>query len=146
MSSNDELNYRKKSDIKFILDITFLVVLMNAMSVNYTHFAAVIQTIAIFNLLYDVKCENKAVSKVINFLSSCTLGVYLLHDGSFVSKYLYKDILHTYKYFGTKCDLVYFMIFVILIFVAGLIMECLRKTLVKLIKYTINKIRNKNAN
>ena len=28
MSSNDELNYRKKSDIKFILDITFLVVLL----------------------------------------------------------------------------------------------------------------------
>lgn len=28
MSSSDELNYRKKSDIKFILDITFLVVLL----------------------------------------------------------------------------------------------------------------------
>lgn len=28
MSSSDELNYRKKSDIKFILDITFLIVLL----------------------------------------------------------------------------------------------------------------------
>lgn len=32
MSSNDELNYRKKSDIKFILDITFLVVLLGLTS------------------------------------------------------------------------------------------------------------------
>ena len=32
MSSSDELNYRKKSDIKFILDITFLVVLLGLTS------------------------------------------------------------------------------------------------------------------
>lgn len=105
--------------------------------VEYCNFVVAIQTISLFNCLYDIDIKNKLISNVIKYISTCTLGIYLIHDSSFFQSFIYDSVFKTYKYFNDKA-LFYFWMFVLIIFTAGLIVEIIRKYVIRFICYLKN--------
>lgn len=119
------------------------IILKYKMSVNYTHIIVVVQTISLFNLMYDIKTTNKIISKIITYISTCTFGIYLLHDGKFIQSKLYNNIFQTYNYYSQSNSLAYFLLFLMIIFIAGIIVETIRKLCIKLIKKIISSRKQK---
>lgn len=110
---------------------------------DYTNFITVIQTISLFQLVHDIKSTNKYITKTSTYIATCTLGIYLLHDGNFVFQVLYKEIFQTHKYNLSSNALIYFFAIVSIIFIAGILVETLRKLIIKLFKKIILKIKTK---
>lgn len=121
--------------------LSVIIIIKNGMDVDYTNLITVINTISLFNLLYDVDLKINSATKVLNYISTCTLGIYLLHDGAFIQQYLYQNIFKTYKFFDK--GLLYFFVFVIIIFCAGLIVETIRKIIFKIVNKLKEKIKVK---
>lgn len=114
--------------ILFIISsaLSTLIIRNKGMEVNYSNFITIVQTLSAFNLLYDINIKNKFIAKPIKYISTCTLGIYLLHDGTCIQPFLYSRLFKTYKFFDNNI-LLYFFMFVFLIFVLGLIVESGRK-------------------
>jgi len=135
---------------KFIFAIIFaftsllsiVIIKEKGLNVDYTNFITVIQTISLFNLLYDVKINNKVLTKMISYVSTCTFGIYLLHDGVFVQPVLYKHILQTNRFFNNHA-LLHWVVFILVIFVAGLIVDTIRKIMLKGIRLFVRKIKQR---
>ena len=125
--------------------LLFLEIYLSKFSIAYSNVIVLIQTISIFNVLYDVNIKNKFCCEVIKYLATCTLGIYLLHDGAYIQPYLYSNILQTQNFYSTPLALLYFMMFCLIIFAAGVIVESLRKSLLKLIKFTYERIKRKKS-
>jgi len=86
-------------------------------------------------------------SKVINFLSSCTFGIYLFHDNNFVRNIIYKlFLIDSGKFSGYNIFLGIF-ITIVYIFIIGVLIEIIRKFIFwlllkcKIIQSIINKFK-----
>ena len=107
--------------------LVFVSIYLYGLNVDYTSIFVVLQTISIFGLLYDLNFNNRIVCKVLKYVSTCTLGVYLLHDGVYIQECLYSRIFRTQNYWGGLSGVLYFMLFCLIIFCAGILVESLRK-------------------
>lgn len=121
--------------------ILCLQIYKNGIAVNYTKILVLLQTLALFNLLYDIRSKNIILTNSIKYMATCTLGVYLLHDGFYTNPYIYNFIFKTYLYHTSPIALLYFALFVILIFIAGIVVETIRKLTLKGITLLVKKIR-----
>lgn len=92
----------------------------------------IIQTILYFEIFRYINIK----SKIINYVSSCTFGIYLLHDNIIIRKWLYHFLRLDVGYFGYK-KFLYAFICVLNIFLIGLIVESTRK----LIFFLLNKLK-----
>lgn len=87
-------------------------------------------------------------SKFINYISSCTFGIYLFHDNSYVRHTIYKVLLIDVGPYSEYFMLARMVIVLIWIFIVGVIIESIRKLFIMLIrktkayKNTTNKIQN----
>jgi surface polysaccharide O-acyltransferase-like enzyme len=90
----------------------------------------IFQTIAYFQFFSMLNFK----SKFVNYLASCTLGVYLIHDNPYVHSILYSKILKLiYINFVNKLLIIKIFIYAITIFVVCIIIEILRQLLFKFI-------------
>lgn len=114
-----------------------------AIKVDYTYMYVFIQSISIFNILYDINIKNRFVQKCLSYLATCTFGIYLLHDGAYIQPYLYANVFKTHQYLNSRFMICYFALFCATIFICGVIVETLRKLFVKYINKFIVLISSK---
>lgn len=124
--------------------ILYFIIINASMNVNYTNILVVLQTISLFNLVYDITIKNKICNKLISYISTCTFGVYMIHDSRFIQPYLYSIVFKTQNYYTLSSALLYFIMFVIIIFISGLIFESFRKMLFKGVSWLYNKIKKRS--
>jgi surface polysaccharide O-acyltransferase-like enzyme len=113
----------------------------NGLDIGYTHVFVALQTVSAFGLLQDLRCERGWLQKSAIWLSSCTFGIYLLHDGDFVRTLLYERILRTPAYYTRVSAIGWLLLFALIILAAGLLVESLRKLAVQM----AGKLRKKDA-
>lgn len=80
--------------------------------------------INIFNIFNCMKIKN---SSIINYISSCVFGIYLIHDNLFLHNIIWTNILHVSNYANSKFLIVYLTFCTIIVFITCLIIEIVRK-------------------
>ena len=99
-------------------------------------FAILFLAIGLFNLYLNKNFNNK----IINGISSCVFGVYLIHNNQNITYYLWHDIVRMYEYIDKSYMIVHMIVCVILIYVICLVLDALRMVLFE--KPLNNTIRN----
>lgn len=102
--------------------------------------------------------RKKWTNKIVNIISSCTFGVYLLHDNPYIRKIIWSNWLKNDVYFDSDFFILKMLISVVVVYMTSTIIEYLRQLIFahpmevvinelycKLQKY-INIIKNKVAN
>ncbi|WP_448920213.1 acyltransferase [Eubacterium sp.] len=80
-------------------------------------------------------------NKFINIVSSCTFGVYLIHDNNYMREYLWGNIFDNSKYAESNYLIVHFILSVIIVYVACTVIEYIRKYVLE--KYVFKNIINR---
>ena len=115
---------------------------INLFLFNYSNPIIIIQSIAVFVFFSTLNIKNK----LINYISSLTLGVYLLHDNYNLRVNLFKWIgIDKESIIYGKRIILYTLFCAFIIFILGLIVESIRNTIVKLLRKNIfiKKVDNK---
>ena len=99
---------------------------------SYASPIVIVQSISYFEFFRTLCIK----SKIINYISSCVFGIYLFHENTYLKPILYKLLLIDDGTFYGRRIFLYVFIAVIIIFVVGLLIEIIRKILVKLISKT----------
>lgn len=109
--------------------------------IGFSNPLLVIQTI--FYLLFFETLEIK--SKLINWVSSLTFGMYLVHENSVLYNYFYRKAFPVFDATTTVSILPKMFVAALFLFFASLIIEAIRKLITKLLCKTkiIKKISNK---
>lgn len=118
--SFDMLGYLLKNNI-FILNATYFK--------YYNSILAVIWAASTFIYFIDVKFK----SKLINFISSSVLGIYLIHENDLLKRYIWRGIFPNANY--ANFPYIHALIKVLCIFIICLIIDVIKR-------FTISKIFN----
>lgn len=103
-----------------------------------------IASVCIFLMFRDVYVKNSKLHKTICFLSSCMLGVYLFQE-SYIKYNLYFDILKIKSFYASSVPAWLNVLYLaLLIFALGLIIEAIRRCMVKLFRKIYNKYKKQN--
>lgn len=100
---------------------------------SYNFILIFVSSLAVFLLFKQINIK----SKIINRLSTLTLGVYLIHDHLFVRTYIY-DILKYKNCLNNEKFIINTAITVFIIYISSSIIEFIRQCLFKYIKKIIN--------
>ncbi len=84
-------------------------------------------------LFKNIDIKNLVAQKVLNKISSLTLGVYLIHLNPFVRDWIWKTIVAPKKYIDSPLLAVHFVISIISVFAVCSAIEWLRQLLFKLL-------------
>lgn len=95
-------------------------------------FPLFISSVGIFLGFKNLKIKN---IKIINMISSTTLGIYLIHDNFFVREFLWLKFFKVSEHFYDKYLLFYSLKIILLVFFVCMIIDFIRQIL---FKYTIN--------
>ena len=112
----------------------------------YTTLSTIISTVSLFNIFKDITIKNKFLTKTIQLVVSCTLGIYLLHDSHFIQQILYSKIINTPYFYTRPTSILWFFLFIIATFIVCLLFDVARKYVCKLFLKIIEKIKDKNKN
>lgn len=104
---------------------------------------AIIIAASVF-FFYTFKNINIKENKIINYIATSTIGVYMIHDHPIVRGWIYNKFLHINELINNKYVLVYVIIFAILIFIMALIIDKIRKKLIRILLEILIKIKNIN--
>lgn len=85
-------------------------------------------------LFLGFKSLSMKSSNWLNSVVACTFGIYLLHDNPQIRSFLWEQICHNQNYINSPWLIVRIFICVVLVFASGIIVEMLRKRLIKNIK------------
>lgn len=96
---------------------------------SYAAPIVIIQTICYFEFFKTLNIK----SKIINLISGCVFGIYLFHENIYLRDFLYKLFGFGKSVFYGRRIYLQILICLIIIFVAGLLIEIIRKLLVKFI-------------
>ena len=107
---------------------------------NYSTPLVIIQSISYFLYFETLKIK----SKKINILASVTLGVYLIHDNTYIRNIIYKAIKINSNKMLTSSSLIYILICTLLIFIVCSLIELIRHNITKFICNKKNIIAKKN--
>lgn len=86
--------------------------------------------ISIFMFLAFLNLKIKS-SKIINIVSSSTLGVYLLHDNSYTRTFLWREMFKNASYQNTYMLIPYSLVVILVVFIACSLIELLRIYLIE---------------
>ena len=95
-------------------------------NLSYSTPFVMIQTICYFAFFETLNIK----SKFINFLSSCTFGIYLFNDHPIIRSIIYKALLVDNGKFNDYNIFVIVLFSIISIFIIGVIIECIRKFII----------------
>ena len=94
---------------------------------NYNFILVFISSIALFLFFKEIRISSVNINKV----ASLTLGVYLIHDHTYVREFIY-NLFNYGKWFNNRFFVFYTIYIVIVIFTLSLIIEYIRQLLFKL--------------
>lgn len=96
---------------------------------------------ALFKYFTNIKSYE---NKFINIVSSCTFGVYLIHDNNYMREFLWGNIFDNSKYAESDYLIVHFILSVIIVYVACTVIEYIRKYVLEkyVFKNTINRLNS----
>ena len=100
-------------------------------------FPLLVSSIGIFLGFKNIKIKN---SKIINIISSATLGIYLIHDNFLVREFLWLKFFKVSEHFYDKYLLFYSLKIIFLVFILCMIVDLSRQIL---FKYTVDKFMEK---
>ncbi len=87
------------------------------------------------------KTKKEYSCNILNKISSCVFGVYLIHDNRFVRKILWTNILQVPSFVETNLLFLHLILSVLVIFISCVFIEFIRKnTIERIFTYLINKI------
>ena len=109
---------------------------INVSCLSYSNPIIIIQSISYFIFFMTFKFQNKLINKI----SSLVLGVYFIHDNNYVRLWIYKFLKIDNGLIYSRKFIIYFIEIVIVIFTVCLVIECIRKMIIKLLSFTKNKI------
>ncbi len=92
---------------------------------NYSTPLVLLQT-GIYCLFFE---SIKVKSKIINYVASTTLGIYLIHDHASFRYYMY-EALNLHRYGASKKVLIVFIETILIIFIVSFVIESIRKLMV----------------
>ena len=99
---------------------------------NFASPFTVIASIAFFSYFGTLDFK----SKLINKISSLTLGVYLIHENKVMARYIYTDFISQVTANDTVLILFKFILYAIIIFIVSAIIEWIRQLLAKMLSKT----------
>lgn len=102
----------------------------------YNSVLVLILSVIIFVMFRNIKIEGKIKNKIIQKISSLTIGVYLFHEHPYFRDILWNEILQPSKYIGTYKFYLAFWADILLIFIVGCLIEFIYQFLIKIIKKT----------
>jgi len=103
----------------------------------YSNPFIIIQTIAYFEIFRCLKFKNSFV----NFISSNVLGIYFFHENIYVRQNIYKFLRIDTGFFYSYRKFVYYIGAIIIIFLIGLIIEIIRKIIMKFIYKVLTRLK-----
>lgn len=103
----------------------------------YSNPFIIIQTIAYFEIFRCLKFKNSFV----NFISSNILGIYFFHENIYVRQNIYKFLRIDTGFFYSYRKFVYYIGAIIIIFLIGLIIEIIRKIIMKFIYKVLTRLK-----
>lgn len=95
---------------------------------NATVFSA-LGAVMLFLFFKNIDIKNKNFNNIIIAVSNTTLGIYLIHDNPYIRSILWKDILHTDKFYGSPIYIIHLIVSSISVF-----------AVCSLISYIVNKL------
>lgn len=98
-------------------------------------FPLLLLTIFIF---FGFKNLNIKTSKIINYIASTTLGIYLIHDNSFVRYFLWFKVFRLSEHFHRNGFLLYLLFAIAATFIASALIDFLRQILFRFIANRTN--------
>lgn len=96
--------------------------ILSAAPTKYSNPFIIIQTIAYFELFNTFSFKNR----IINYISSCTFAVYLIHDHAVIRKNIYSFLKLDHE-FGNYSYVIEILKCIAIIFVIGILVESIRK-------------------
>ncbi len=109
---------------------------------DYSNILVVLFSISMFLLFKNIKLKTTNKNHVISLLASCTLGVYLLHEHPLTRSYIFRNIFRTTQYAAGSGSALYLLLFIVLLFAVGVIIDLIRKIVVKIMFLIVTKIKN----
>jgi len=111
------------------------------MCIMYSNPIIIVQTIAYFLFFETLSLK----SKIINFISNLTLGVYLIHDNSLIRQHLYTFLGISGTTINNMSFIPYLLFVSVIVFIVCALIELIRQIIFKFIynRKVSNKIREK---
>lgn len=124
--------------------ITFLFALLGwGRCWNYDFIFNIIGSVALFIFFSKLEIQSNKV----NYLSSFTFNVYLIHFSPFVISLIYHDILKCENYYKNPWFILHFIISVFVIYIFSIGVDLVRRCLVSIFSYIYRKwIKNNRLN
>lgn len=119
--------YLLSSTMLAILNVSLArIISRNCAMYSYNFLLVFISSIVLFLFFKEIKIK----SKLINKLSSLTLGVYLIHDHGYIRKFIYNALGYDH-YFNTSTSMfiLYTLIVIGIIYISSSMLEYLRQVL-----------------
>ncbi len=114
------------------------------MPAEYTCPLVLIASVSIFLLFKDVKFQNVKINNTIRFISKSAFIVYLF-DGSHLRDWLYFDLLKIQNYYSQDYSILMILLFALAIFSIAVIIDIIKRGIVKLIEIITIKIKDKRS-
>lgn len=105
---------------------------------NYNSVFVIIQSVATFVIFKDINISK--FGGLIKKISSCSLAVYLIHENTLISSFIFQTIFKSTVYKMEWYSFINMIITVICVFISCCIIEIIRQLL---FKHTINKLLDK---
>ena len=96
---------------------------------GYSSMFVIIQTVCFFEFFIYINIK----SRVINYISSCTFGIYLFHENNSVRSTIYHFFKIDNGAYSSYKMLIYMFAVMFGIFILGVIIETIRKIIIQLI-------------
>ena len=122
-----------------LIAIAMLVITAVTRVYNYNYFPIIYMSVLIFILFKNITI--KKPKKIIYYLSSCSLAVYLIHAHTATVKWMYQSLFKSTLYLKSNYLILHLFLTCIIIFVCCVIIELIRRLL---FKYTVDKLLDKS--
>ena len=142
-------NNNQKYLYGYILVAIFMVIIRSFLAYNdntlypkylgaYNNVLVFVESTLLFLYFKNLKIVNKKLMILITKVSPLVFGVYLLHEVPYMRKYIWNDLFHPSVYVNDNFLYCYMIVCVGSIFCAGILVEWIRRLL---LKYFNNKIK-----
>lgn len=122
--------------------ITWIAAVIGFNALQYISPLVIVSSISIFLLFENINIKNIFIHNSICFISSLTFGIYLFQESA-IKPFLYFNILKVQRFYNSDYSPLAVLMFALLIFVFGAIIELVRKYIEKLVVFTYKKVKSK---
>lgn len=112
---------------------------------QYNNIIVLIEAVALFMFFKQLNIKNSILTKIILYIAPLTLAVYLIHENRAIIPVLYTQILHAEICHNNPYSIFIAIGSIILVFIICMIIEIIRRKLMKISKKILVKIKIRNV-